>query len=663
MKKILKSRFTKFFLAFLALGGFVCLPEMALAQNSSVNNALEGFAAIASMFVSIFTVIAIVLMDAGADLAGNRLLTGEVIYGSIQPMWKIIRDYVYICFVIFFVFLAFANIFSKEGNWTIKDKLPRAILALILINFSLWGIRIAIETVNVGAVGIAGMADGVIKNQGISNVKQLIEATPRRIGDACGQASGHCSNEQAVSLKNAIEEILCSEKNTKKCILYFNEEKINAQKPPKTDLFKAIGVQIMALGDMPRIAANTGGITGVISDAVISTFFALAIIIVMVMLFVALIGRLIVLWLAMIFSPVLVAAWTLGVNLPGEGSGGIKEYIINALIMPLKVAIALTLGFILLSTAINIPLQFSILEVGGVLEKTFTGSIAGVIWKIAAIVVLWMAAKWSMDKTISKTVTDKISGGAEGFAKFAGSYTMQNIPVIGAGVSAMHRAPALLNQKLNEQRINQTKGLEDLLGLNNEVSDTLRKLGGEITTADGLMKHLTKDNIKNQTIQEAVMKKLEGNQALRQNMKDKYDIKYDDLKNKNLAEIATTFNRAIEKYESQKNNATNQNQSPQSSSQQNNNQPQAVNLTENAIQKLNKNDSNEDTTIKINVGGGTEREFGITKKTGKEGGMLKLSENTDHNKAAAKILEANGWDVVWNSDEKTATVTKKPNTP
>jgi len=146
----------------LAISFQIISPEIAFAAEE--NDTLQGLAELLGVLISVLTFISLLMMNFFGELMGTDLLTGPEAMQAITPMWAWVRNLTNILFVLVLVGLAFSNLFASfssegGGNWTIKEKLPKVIIALVAINFSLLGFKLVIDAVNVGTVAILGIAD------------------------------------------------------------------------------------------------------------------------------------------------------------------------------------------------------------------------------------------------------------------------------------------------------------------------------------------------------------------------------------------------------------------------------------------------------------------------------------------------------------------------
>lgn len=401
------------------VGGF--FETVAFAQNNTGDEALQGFSQLVSVFINIFTFLALQMMEHGGRLLGTDFLTGSDPMSAIRPMWTVIRNITNIAFVLVLLFLAMSNLFSfGEGNWTIKEKLPKVILALIAINFSLLGFKVAIDAVNVGTQAILSISDQATEALQISNIKKLIyERKVDELGVDCEEGA------QCMSFADWINDIMCDGDNpeSSECMWRINPNAAIKEDPTSQNLFLAFGAHFGQLYKLPSLAAKAKSEEGkflhnffsVANNGLFSGILALAYVIAIFAVFIALIARMLVLWVAMAFSPILVAAWIMGF---GGGQSEIGKRIVTNLIMPLKIAAAFTVSFIMVAgMAGNVdgfgnqtPTSFT--EIGPALSKFATGSY-GILWQIVVIVVFWKAAFWAMEGSEAETLIQGIQKGTE----------------------------------------------------------------------------------------------------------------------------------------------------------------------------------------------------------------------------------------------------------
>ncbi len=462
------------------------VPDLAYA-NSLNQEALKSFAEILSLLIKIFTGLALLMIQFGGDLLGTELITGEVPMQAILPMWRFVRNLVNIIFVLFLLYLAFANLYSSVGgegsNWTIKDKLPKVILAMIAVNFSLLGFRVVIDAVHVGTISILSISDAAIEAKGGGNNLEALlthmttetgaectcppKAGEDKAGEECNMTNAGGSGTFKASLTDPPKEWLDKNRQCKSFRRWINNTMCDTASGPKSgmlcvldkiearnighetrNIFLAFGVYFQNLEKLPALAANQGNFINVAENVLFSMILGLMYCVALVAVFVALIVRVLVLWLILICSPALVAVGIMGISGGGELDFGKK--VITHLIMPLKIAGAFALSFVMVTAMMDFPEMKTdqFLGIGeGALSQFGVSSVYGLMWKLATIIIFWRAAFWAIKDTEATFITDKIKSVGETAGKFAAGAAsdMVQLPMPGGdgnmSLRALSRAP------------------------------------------------------------------------------------------------------------------------------------------------------------------------------------------------------------------------------
>lgn len=120
------------------------------------------------------------LVDAAYFLVTEMLTTpalntdtsGSETDNSMYAMWKIMRTFANIAFVIAFLIITFSQMTSVGiSNYGIKKMLPKLIIAAILVNISYFMCAIAIDISNITGFGINSLLEGINKSAAITTEK------------------------------------------------------------------------------------------------------------------------------------------------------------------------------------------------------------------------------------------------------------------------------------------------------------------------------------------------------------------------------------------------------------------------------------------------------------------------------------------------------------
>jgi len=419
-------------------------PDVAFAlTDGNDNETLKAFAQLFSIFVNIFTFLSLVFLNYGGDLVGTEFLTAPEPMAAIRPMWVVIRNITNVLFVLVLLFLAFSNLFSSFGensNWTIKDKLPKVILALIAINFSLLGFKVVLDAVHVGTITIFAIPDSALNDKNKESLESMLNSNVAVTQDG---------TVTYVAFYQAINDLMCGKRETwedgdgvkavlpEECLFAIDPTEVRGMESKSKaaqNLFLAFGIQFQKLQNLPTFAARLNDWSDVFTSVLFVSILSLAQVVALAAVFVALIIRVVVLWIAMVFSPILIAASIMGF---GQGEGGeISKMITTSIVMPLKIAAAFAVSFLMMSAMMDIGGPSGDFIKTGASVSTFGATGYGLLWSIATIVVFWKAAFWALKGGVGEEFINKIRSGAEGAGKFiarAGTVDREFFPMPGKG--------------------------------------------------------------------------------------------------------------------------------------------------------------------------------------------------------------------------------------
>ncbi len=426
----------------LVVGQFIS-PDVAFAlSDGNDNETLKAFAQLFSIFVNIFTFLSLVFLNYGGDLVGTEFLTAPQPMAAIRPMWVIIRNLTNILFVLVLLFLAFSNLFSSFGensNWTIKDKLPKVILALIAINFSLLGFKVILDAVHVGTITIFAIPDSTLNDKNKENLAAMLEANVAVTED--GTVS-------YIPFYEAINNLMCGKKTDwddenggvkdslpEDCLFAVDPSEVRGMQSKSKaaqNLFLAFGIQFQKLQNLPTFAARLNDWSDVFTSVLFVSILSLAQVVALAAVFIALIIRVVVLWIAMVFSPILIAASIMGF---GQGEGGeISKMITTSIVMPLKIAAAFAVSFLMMDAMMEMGGPSGDFIKTGASVSVFGATGYGLLWSIATIVVFWKAAFWALKGGVGDDFIQQIRGGAEkagAFVARAGTVDREFFPMPG----------------------------------------------------------------------------------------------------------------------------------------------------------------------------------------------------------------------------------------
>lgn len=443
------------------------MPDLAFAQSGATNDALKNFAEIAATLVHVITAIAMIMVQFFPAIWGSELITGDQVTEMLRPMWIYIRNLTNIAFVGMILFLAFSNLVtSGKGikDWNIKSKLGPVILGLVAINFSLLAMRVLVDVVHVGTVALLSIADPIIETRGVNDISDYYaRSVDTKTFEPCDAAGG---SSTCKSIRDITNNTFCASDDA--CLFKIKEisaikaeaEKMNS--PEKKNIMLGFATFFMKLESLPLLSADTGGLLDVLDSTIFSLIFGVAYLLALMAMFVVLLVRVVMMWLFIIFSPILVTSWVFGFNIPM-----ISDNFWKYLLVPVKAAGALAFGFVMISAleTMTIPVEYytSVIEPGASLKNLWGPDEFGgwrMLWKVLTVVLFWKVVFDFALKDIEGV--SGIVGGIKNFGEKAGqaglTMAADNVPIgiPGVGGEGMTLASLMgsgsINNRLSQAR-------------------------------------------------------------------------------------------------------------------------------------------------------------------------------------------------------------------
>ncbi len=534
---------------------YLIIPETTFAINDE-SDVLKGLAELLGVVISALTFISLLMMKFFGQLLGTNLLTGPEAMQALTPMWVWVRNLTNVLFVIILVGLAFSNLFASfsgdgGGNWTIKEKLPKVIIALVAINFSLLGFKVVIDAVNVGTVAILGLADSRLdadnpaQKEAIINGKTWVIVTKKtydkiktkdftgdtediHAGESCTKehnemASTSTQNPLVLGFhknknyfvcrdfRSQVNDLFCSgwekegydenvnpEDLDDNCLFILRKDNFKTILEPDDEagqnLFMSFGTVFMHLEKLPALGAQIDSLNGVLLNTLFSSILSIAYVVALVAIFIALLARVIVIWIALVFSPVIIAAFIMGFS---DKAGDLTDKLVTHLIMPLKIAAAFAVSFVMMSGMIDFEVvnKGDMFVFGPALSNLGIAKY-GFLWQMATIVIFWLAAKWATEGNLAHSITEKLFNGAQELGEFLAKAATINRQIFSVGtgdkdnkfaLSTMFTAPLeLAREKEREQANSSRKAFAKALGIDGRevIADLKTKT---FTSGAGLM--------------------------------------------------------------------------------------------------------------------------------------------------------------------------------
>lgn len=433
-----------------------------------------------------------ILMLIGGLLDNSLIFDGKMGETLLQ-IWVQVRNIVNIIFVVILVLIALYNVLGLGENGPeqlkpleLKQALPKFVIALIVVNFSYIGMKVALDFTNVMTTAVFALPSQVVASS---------------------------KNFQDFQAEN--EQIIC-EPDAPFYGLFCKSEKQEIEGQPPTfsrkfnDRGRAWFAQLdrsnlavtmaMQFGQLPyanRIQDSVEGIFQLTFNIIFNLVLFIVYAISFIVLFIVLVARLPVLWLGIALSPL--AALTLAFPpikglIGGEGGDFGKKFVKHA-IAPLVIGVSLAIGYIMVSAMKSDPgvhngdFAVSLLDIDPNALITRIDDLQEVLMAAATIAVVWMGVFAAAKDTIAEGVTNTIKERAQDVGKFVAKLPMyaQVIPYkkgkgVGLGniLASAERIGQETMQKLRHTTVEEVgeekpKKVQEML--HTDVNDERRVLG------------------------------------------------------------------------------------------------------------------------------------------------------------------------------------------
>ncbi len=435
-----------------------------------------------------------VLMMIGA-LLENDLLFGAGMETVLNNIWIPIRNLVNILFILVLVGIALYNVLGlgeEGGEYAIKSALPKIIAALIVINFSFLGIKVLLDGVNALTISILalpnemGLQPGDIESPSKEHFCQGIFPGAKFYGDDKKlQTKSKIDDEMWLVEHRAVAQSMgvpiSAEVKTKEGILgeiesYFNNTKakngaemkviageeaqkmeysaycVAEQDGDTTELVltdqgkkyygtfnsknaaMVLAMNFNKLGYLEIPDVNAKNAKDLLMNALFSLIIYITLTASFFALFFVLLFRIVFMWVAIAISPILVLLLfspTIKEKL-GGGVGEVADKFMKNAFAPVPVALALTVGFIMLK-AVQTSFDTSTAVSLG-MSPTLSFPVTGLstpqdlIVMTGTIAVIWMGVFGAAEGTLAEGITNSIKGGVEKVGKGLATLPIKHMP-------------------------------------------------------------------------------------------------------------------------------------------------------------------------------------------------------------------------------------------
>ncbi|MBL4694392.1 hypothetical protein JKY72_03415 [Candidatus Gracilibacteria bacterium] len=407
-------------------------------------------------------------------LLDNSLLFGGGMEERMREIWIPMRNLVNILFVVVLVGIALYNILGlgdESGNYSIKSILPKLIIGIIAVNFSFLGIKVFLDAINIGTIAIFNLPDQV--NEGLGEIIDGDNVDGEVIQRFClamdGRKASDIANENELREIAEIELYRAAASKLKIKGTTIFEIKANASAANKTEalnkrfeVFKSgkicDGLSLSPTGEAflssyssrnaaLAMALNMGKIVFYqdidanvdnIEKLVINTMFSLMLYLIylasFIALFIVLLARLVVMWLAIVMSPIILVGIAVPEFKDKIGFSEISEKFVGSAIAPLGIALSMSIGWIMLKAMQDVESfggsaeVFSDLSLG--IPVVGISTLQDLVVALGTVAVVWMGVFTAASKSVASFATDFMKDQLQSFGTWVGTAPFKYIPFV-----------------------------------------------------------------------------------------------------------------------------------------------------------------------------------------------------------------------------------------
>ncbi len=399
------------------------MPEISFAQAatpavtnepSALSLWLEGLNSLSTFFSVILYFLNFliwpILVLIGA-LLDNNLIFGGGMEDYLLTIWAQIRNLVNLLFVVALVGIALYNVVAldNEGNYVIKQIMPKFILALVLVNFSFFGAKVALDAANVATVAVFSLPTTVQEELGVAQNNVLAQ-------DICSSNSfkGVSAKNEFGAIDGAqIADKICATDNS-----YTEQARAFFGSFSKDNVAMVMAMQfgkIHKLLDPSEFARQNPSLQSLTINLLFAAAMYVLYIAAFVSLLLVLIARLVALWAIIALSPFAALKVILPEGVGAEDFDGV-EIFTKHIIAPIKIAFGLSIGYIMLSAMQQVGPTSLGLEIGEQFATPFPGlsSLQEIIIAATTVGVVYKVSLNAAEGTFAADLVNGVKGFIDG---------------------------------------------------------------------------------------------------------------------------------------------------------------------------------------------------------------------------------------------------------
>lgn len=378
------------------------------AGQQSLNQVLLTFANLLSLVLQAMYLFIWPVLAAIGMFMDNSLIFSFGMEERLLEVWQQIRNLINIGAVLGLVGLALYNVLGvdTDGNYTLKKILPRFVLALLLVNFSFFGVKLVIDAANVVTAAMFTLPNSVE----VSTASLDPDELGRRLCGVASNVSSSSSTGRAQDVETSVAVVgsaLCSgdtlNSNARTLFQQFSQSNMA--------LLMAVQFgQIDQLLNASNLIRSNPSIPTLTINVILSVAYYVIYAAGFVALLMILVARVVVLWASVALAPVLALSFALPSGVGSDSLGQLKDHFLKHLLAPIKIGFAMSLGYIMLSAIQQVGPDSLRFQFADQFLAPFSGisSVQEFIVAAGSIGVVWMAISRASKDTLAGKFVDQI---------------------------------------------------------------------------------------------------------------------------------------------------------------------------------------------------------------------------------------------------------------
>lgn len=490
-------------------------------------------AGLATLFIKLISGILYFVLKWMGPLMDNTFILEGDIGEKLRSVWVIVRNFVNIFFALALVVVALMSVVGygdEGGNYALKKFIPKMALALIAVNFTFFACRIILDINNVlttaifsipqsvttvGDIGPSGTAGQTIfkKFNCFENTSTSINDLAKKSTELEKTYNGTIASLGGVCFAKVPDGATYDSLVSPEAVIDPNAQAIvslDQTRYTKKDFVWVMATQFQGIHDLNKVSVLLDPtFSGLTVNALFSVVFAVIYATAYISMFIILIARMAVLWVTIMLSP-LVAISIVFPDIKLD-EFDIKEKFLTHAFVPAKMALPLSLGYIMLSQmtlAVDGSsgiFKDSVIDIAAGGEFARGVSFTTLIYGAASVAVLWMgvfsATKGVVGEGVVSTFSDSIKNIGKSVAKWptyiplspvSNGMTLSSLKYTGEQIgSRLQAIQAAKNKKFADETLNSILPSNELRNAMERVvssakSDTINTSDLKTLTAAGV---------------------------------------------------------------------------------------------------------------------------------------------------------------------------------